>query len=153
MIETFEYKIFKKRQWKSSLDFYFARSLFLWPRLWKIKKNLELVTSFSLICTTYLDKFFFCSEPLNLETGKDRKKTTKHWISQKWQEIFLCYLFLLFRTFYVSIFHYKIDSLEEYSLATGKAMSFNFFKPQYITQENLVFNFLYCQEPRKIQYN
>ena len=56
---------------------------------------------------------------------------------------------MLFRTFYVSIFHYKIDSPEEYSLATGKAMSFTYFKPQYITQENLVFNFLYCQEPVK----
>ena len=69
------------------------------------------------------------------------------------KRFFLCYLFLLFRTFYVSIFHYKIDSLEEYSLATGKAMSFTYFKPQYITQENLVFNFLYGQGPRKIQYN
>ena len=36
----------------------------------------------------------------------------------------------LFRTFYASIFHYKIDSPEEYSLATDIVTSFTCFKPQ-----------------------
>ena len=49
-------------------------------------------------------------------------------------------IFLLFRTFYASIFHYKIDSLEEYSLATDIATNFTCFKPQYY-KENLVFIF------------
>ena len=40
--------------------------------------------------------------------------------------IYFCYVEL-------SIFHYKIDSLEEYSLATDIAMSFASFQPQYIT--------------------
>ena len=44
---------------------------------------------------------------------------------------FPCYLFLLFRTFYASTFHYEIDSLEEHSLATDIAVSFTCFKPQY----------------------
>ena len=47
-----------------------------------------------------------------------------------------CYLFLLFRTFYASIFYYKIDSLEKYRLATDIATSFTC---PNITQENLVF--------------
>ena len=60
----------------------------------------------------------------------------------------LCYLFLLFRTFYDSVFHYKIDSLEEHSLATDIATSFTCFKTQYVIQENLVvIFFLWLRTP------
>ena len=57
------------------------------------------------------------------------------WYFKLWR-IHLCYLFLLFRTFYASIFHYKIDSLKEYSLAMDIAMSFTCFKPQYYTRKS-----------------
>ena len=50
----------------------------------------------------------------------------------------LCYLFLLFRTSYASIFHFKIESLEEYFLATDIARFLPVLRPN-ITQENLVF--------------
>ena len=53
----------------------------------------------------------------------------------------LCYLFLLFRTFYASIFHYKIDSLEEYSLAASIATIFTCFKPQYYTRTFSIYLF------------
>ena len=43
---------------------------------------------------------------------------------------------MLFRTFYTSNFHYKIDSLEEYSLATDIATGFTCFKPQYYTRKS-----------------
>ena len=50
-------------------------------------------------------------------------------------------IFLLFRTFYASIFHYKIDSLEEYSLATDIATNFTCFKPQYYTRKSSFYLF------------
>ena len=61
----------------------------------------------------------------------------------------LCYLFLLFRTFYASIFHYKIDSLEEYSLATDIATSFTCFKPQYYTRKSSFYLFSMVENPVK----
>ena len=61
----------------------------------------------------------------------------------------LCYLFLLLRTFYVSIFHYKIDSLEEYSLATDIATSFTCFKPQYYTRKSSFYLFSMVENPVK----
>ena len=45
-----------------------------------------------------------------------------------------CYLFLLLRTFYASIFHLKIDSLEEHALATDIATSFTCLKWQSYTR-------------------
>ena len=60
-----------------------------------------------------------------------------------------CYLFLLFRTFYASIFHFKIDSLEEYSLATDIAMSFTRFKLQYYTRKSSFYLFSMVQNPVK----
>ena len=61
----------------------------------------------------------------------------------------LCYLFLFFRTFYASIFHYKIDSLEEYSLATDIATSFTCFKPQYYTRKSSFYLFSMVENPVK----
>ena len=60
-----------------------------------------------------------------------------------------CYLFLLFGTFYASIFHYKIDSLEEYSLATDIATSFTCFKPQYYTRKSSFYLFCMVGNPVK----
>ena len=57
------------------------------------------------------------------------------WYFKLWR-IPLCYLFLLFRTFYASIFHYKIDNLEEYSLAMNIATSFTCVKSQYYTAKS-----------------
>ena len=58
-----------------------------------------------------------------------------------------CYLFLLLRTFYASIFHLKIDSLEEYSLVTDIRTSFNCFKPQYYTENQVFVFFLWSRTP------
>ena len=57
-----------------------------------------------------------------------------------------CYLFL-FRTFYASIFHHKIDSLEEYSLAMDIATSFACFKPQYYTRKSSFYLILWSKTP------
>ena len=65
--------------------------------------------------------------------------------------IHLCYLFLLFRTFYVSIFHYEIDSLEEYSLATDIATSFTCLKPQYYTRKSSFYIFSMVENPVKLR--
>ena len=46
-------------------------------KLMKNKKGVELVTSLSLSCKTFLEKFFFWSDSLNLKIGKERKKTGK----------------------------------------------------------------------------
>ena len=56
---------------------------------------------------------------------------------------------LLLRTFYVSIFHYKIDSLEEYFLATDIATSFTCFKPQYYTRKSSFYLFSMVENPVK----
>ena len=61
----------------------------------------------------------------------------------------LCYLFLLFRTFYASIFYYKIDSIEEYSLATDIATSFICFKPQYYSRKSSFNLFSMVENPVK----
>ena len=58
-------------------------------------------------------------------------------------------IFLLFRTFYASIFHYKIDGLEEYSLATDIATSFTCFKPQYYTRKSSFYLFSMVENPVK----
>ena len=57
----------------------------------------------------------------------------------------LSYLFLLFRTLYASNFRYKIDSLEEYSLAK----SFTCFKPQYYTRKSSFYLFSMVENPVK----
>ena len=57
----------------------------------------------------------------------------------------LSYLFLLFRTLYASNFCYKIDSLEEYSLAK----SFTCFKPQYYTRKSSFYLFSMVENPVK----
>ena len=56
---------------------------------------------------------------------------------------------MLFRTFYASIFHYKIDSLEEYSLATDIATSFICFNPQYYTRKSSFYPFSMVENPVK----
>ena len=56
---------------------------------------------------------------------------------------------MLFRTFYTSIFHYKIDSLEESSLATGIATGFTCFKPQYYTRKSSSYLFSMVENPVK----
>ena len=56
---------------------------------------------------------------------------------------------MLFRTFYTSIFHYEIDSLEEYSLATGIATGFTCFKPQYYTRKSSFYLFSMVENPVK----
>ena len=61
----------------------------------------------------------------------------------------LCYSFLLLRTFYTSIFHYKIDSLEEYSLATDMPTSFTCFKPEYYTEQISFYFFSMVENPIK----
>ena len=58
-------------------------------------------------------------------------------------------IFLLFRTFYTSIFHYKIDGLEEYSSATDIAMSITFFKLQYYTRKSSFYLFSMVENPVK----
>ena len=60
----------------------------------------------------------------------------------------LCYLFLLFRTLY-PIFHYKMDSLEEYSLVTDIATSFTCFKSQYYTRKSSFYLFSLVENPIK----
>ena len=62
------------------------------------------------------------------------------WYIKLWR-IPLCYLFLFFKTFYASILHLKIDSLEEYFLATDIATSFTCFKPQYYTRKSSFYLF------------
>ena len=70
------------------------------------------------------------------------------WYLKRWR-IPLRYLFLLLRTFYASIFHYKIDSLEEYSLATDITTSFTCFKPQYYTSKSSFYLFSMVKNPVK----
>ena len=61
----------------------------------------------------------------------------------------MLFIFLLFRTFYASVFHYKIDSLEEYSLATDIATNFTCFKPQYYTRKSSFYLFSLVESPVK----
>ena len=70
------------------------------------------------------------------------------WYFKLWR-IPLCYLFLLFRTFYASIYHYAIDSVEEYSLATDIVMGFTCFKPQYYTRKSSFYLFSMVENPVK----
>ena len=56
---------------------------------------------------------------------------------------------LLLRTFYGSIFHYKIDILEESSLATDIATSFTCFKLQYYTRKSSFYLFSMVENPIK----
>ena len=70
------------------------------------------------------------------------------WYFKLWR-IPLCYLFLLFRTFYASIFHYKIDSLEEYFLATEITTSFTCFKHQYYARKSSFYLFSMVENPIK----
>ena len=67
--------------------------------------------------------------------------------------MFLCYLFLLFRTFYASIFYFKFDSLEKYSLATDIATSFTCFKPQYYTRKSSLYLFSMVENSVKPRIN
>ena len=46
-------------------------------KIMKNKKGVELVTILPLSCKTYLEKFLFWSDPLNLETVERKKKTGK----------------------------------------------------------------------------
>ena len=55
----------------------------------------------------------------------------------------------MFRTFYASIFHYKIDSLEEYFLAMDIAWIFTCFKPQYYTRKSSFYIFPMVENPVK----
>ena len=55
--------------------------------------------------------------------------------------ISLCYLFLFNRTFYASIFYYKIDSLEEYYVATDITTSITCFEAQYYTRKSSFYLF------------
>ena len=48
---------------------------------------------------------------------------------------------LLFRTLHASVFYFKIDSPGDYSLATGIAMSFTCFKPQYYSKKSSFYLF------------
>ena len=59
-----------------------------------------------------------------------------------------CCLYL-FRTFYTSIFHSKIDSLEEYPLATDIASTFTRFKPKYYTRKSSFYLFSMVENPVK----
>ena len=59
------------------------------------------------------------------------------------------YVILLFETFYASIFHYKIDSLEEYFLAMDIAWIFTCFKPQYYTRKSSFYIFPMVENPVK----
>ena len=70
------------------------------------------------------------------------------WYFKLWR-IPLCYLFLLFRTFYASIYHYEIDSVEEYSLATDIVMGFTCFKPQHYTRKSSFYHFSMVENPVK----
>ena len=55
----------------------------------KSKKVLELDTSLSLSCKTCLEKLFFWSDPLNLETVERKgKKGAKYSISQEQKGLF-----------------------------------------------------------------
>ena len=54
----------------------------------KNKKGVELVTSLPLSCKTYLEKFLFWSDPLNLETVERKKKLAKYSISQEQKKLF-----------------------------------------------------------------
>ena len=57
--------------------------------------------------------------------------------------------FLSFRTFYASIFHCKIDCLEEFSLAKDIATSFTCFKAQYYTRKSSLYFFSLVENPVK----
>ena len=70
------------------------------------------------------------------------------WYFKLWR-IPPCYLFLLFRSFYASIFHYKFGSLEEYSLVTNIATSFTCFKLQYYTRKSSFYLFSMVENPVK----
>ena len=56
---------------------------------------------------------------------------------------------MLFRAFYASILHYKIDSLEEYFLAMDIAWIFTCFKPQYYTKKSSFYIFPMVKNPVK----
>ena len=60
-----------------------------------------------------------------------------------------CYLFLLFRSFYASIFNYKMNSREEHFLATDIATSFTCFKPQCYKRKSSFYLFSMVENPVK----
>ena len=53
---------------------------------------------------------------------------------------------MLFVFVFPPVFHYKIDSLEKYSLATDIGMS---FKPQYYTRKSSFYHFSMVEKPVK----
>ena len=63
-------------------------------------------------------------------------------------------IFLLFRTFYAFyIFHFKIDSPDEYSLATDTAANFTCFKPKYYKRKSSFYLFSIIENPVKSRKN
>ena len=73
------------------------------------------------------------------------------WYFKVWR-ISLSHLFLFFKYFSASIFHFKIEILERYSLATDIVTNFNCFKAQYYTRKSIFLSFFYGREPRKTPY-
>ena len=56
---------------------------------------------------------------------------------------------MLFVFVFPPVFHYKIDSLENYSLATDIGMSITCFKPQYYTRKSSFYHFSMVEKPVK----
>ena len=65
----------------------------------KNKKGVELVTSLSLSCKTFLEKFLFWSDPLNLETVERKGKNWQNIQYAKNKKSFLEEIKIIFLNF------------------------------------------------------
>ena len=65
----------------------------------KNKKGVELVTSLSLSCKIFLEKFLFWSDPLNLETVERKGKNWQNIQYTKNKKSFLEEIKIIFRNF------------------------------------------------------
>ena len=65
----------------------------------KNKTGVELVISLSLSCKTFLEKYFFWSDPLNLETVERKGKNWQNIQYAKNKKSFLEVIKIIFRNF------------------------------------------------------
>ena len=68
-------------------------------KIMKNKKGVELVTSLPLSCKTCLEKFLFCSDPLNLETVQRKGKNWENIQYPKNKKSFLEEIKTIFKIF------------------------------------------------------
>ena len=68
-------------------------------KIMKNKKGVELATSLPLSCKTYLEKFLFWSDPLNLETVERKGKNLQNIQYPKSEKSFLEEIKSIFHNF------------------------------------------------------